>query len=116
MKPAVYGIPNCDSVKKARRWLNDHHIDHEFVDLRKNPPSAEQLRAWLEAVGDRVLVNRRSTSWKNLPVADREGIDAGQVIPVLAANPTLIKRPVLACGADITVGFDAASYSQRFTS
>ena len=116
MTTVLYGIPNCDSVKKARRWLEQNHVAHEFVDLRKTPPSAARLSTWLDSVGDKRLVNRRSTTWKALPDDQRAAIEAGDIVPGLEANVTLIKRPVLEHDNDVAVGFDAADYAQRFTS
>lgn len=114
MAAVVYGIPNCDSVRKARKWLADNEIAYKFVDVRENPPDAAKLHAWTDAVGAGTLVNRRSTTWKQLDPTARQRIDAGDVIDTLAANPTLIKRPVLEFAGTTMVGFEPDSYRTCF--
>ncbi|MGB0764639.1 MAG: Spx/MgsR family RNA polymerase-binding regulatory protein [Luminiphilus sp.] len=114
MNPIIYGISNCDSVKKARRWLETQDIEYTFVDVRQTLPTAELLGEWIAAVGPDKLVNRRSTTWKNLPEQQRQAVIDGEVLPVLLDNPTLIKRPVLVHRGDTVVGFTPSDYDQRF--
>ena len=101
----VYGLKNCDSCRKARRWLDARGTAHRFVDVRETTPDSATLARWLEAVGADALVNRRSTTWRSLDDATRE---ASQREPTtrLVGHPTLIKRPVLETATDVTVGFN----------
>ena len=114
MHPVIYGIPNCDSVKKARQWFDAHAIAYTFVDVRKTPPSREQLARWMDCVGANLLINKRSTTWKNMSPNKRQEAEHGDTLTVLLDNPTLIKRPVLEHAGDVAVGFKADSYAQRF--
>ena len=110
----LYGIPNCDTVRKARRWLETRAIDYRFHDLRADGIDEATVRRWLDAVGAETLVNRRSTTWKQLTEPDRHQATGPGAAALLVRHPTLIKRPVLADGAGITVGFKEATYAERF--
>ena len=112
--PTLYGIPNCDSVRKARSWLAAHQIDYHFVDFKDAPPKIATLNHWLEALGTTQLVNRRSTTYRQLTEANKTALEAGDVAATLAAHPTLIKRPVLDWGGAISVGFSADAYARHF--
>ena len=112
--PTLHGIRNCDTVRKARRWLNTHGVDHAWRDFRDDGLDAADLDRWLVAVGDDVLVNRRGRTWRQLPEATRDGLDATALRALLLEEPTLIKRPVLVDGDDVVVGFDAEAYAERF--
>jgi len=112
--PTLYGIPNCDSVRKARSWLAAHQIDYHFVDFKDAPPKIATLNHWLEALGTTQLVNRRSTTYRQLTEANKTALEAGDVAAILAAHPTLIKRPVLDWGGAISVGFSADAYARHF--
>lgn len=114
MKPKIYGIPNCDTVRKARKWLQDNGIDYQFVDVRETSPTEKQLKGWIDAVGAATLVNKRSTSWRELSDSDKAAVEGGNVLPALMANPTLIKRPVLEYQDAVDVGFKAADYAAKF--
>ena len=113
-QPIVFGIPNCDSVRKARKWLDNKNIEHDFVDLRKDTPSAHQITKWLAAVGSDRLINRRSTSFKYLTQFEKETLSSSDVVSVLLAQPTLIKRPVLEWKNAVSVGFKAEDYARLF--
>jgi len=110
----IYGIPNCDSIKKARRWFESQDLDYTFVDLRKTAPTPPQLTQWIAAVGEKALLNRRSTTWKNLSEHDRLEAENGNALALLLAHPALIKRPVLEHEGETAVGFNAAEYATRF--
>ena len=114
MTTTIYGIPNCDSVKKARKWLDSRGIRHDFVDFRKTPVEGKRLYTWFDRIGAEKLVNRRSTTWKSLSEADRAKVDAGDGPSLIEDNVTLIKRPVLEHGTTITVGFSEAAYAELF--
>lgn len=109
MQPAsvtLYGIPNCDQVRSARRWLAAHGVTVEFVDYRAAPPAPALLQQWLLALGADALVNRRSTTWRQLGPEERAAAAAPETAAeVLHAHPTLIKRPMIVWpGGALTVG------------
>ncbi len=109
----VYGIKNCDTVKKARAWLDKRGVGYRFHDVRIDGLDAATLHAWCDAVGWESLLNRKGTTWRKLPDTDRQISGQADAITLMLANPTLIKRPVLVCGDAILVGFDEALYKQR---
>jgi len=111
----LYGIANCDTMKKARRWLDGHGVDYAFHDYRKQGIDEERLRQWSGSVGWETLLNRRGTTWRKLPEAAREGIDEASAIRLMAEQPSLIKRPVLDTGEALYVGFDAERYAGIFS-
>ena len=114
MTANLYGIPNCDTVRKARKWLTDNGIDHQFIDVRENTPPKSQIAHWVMSLGPAKLVNKRSTTWKNLSDADRNEAETGDTTAVLLANPTLIKRPVLEFRDVLNVGFSVDAYNHYF--
>jgi Spx/MgsR family transcriptional regulator len=109
----VYGIPNCDTVKRARAWLAEQGIAHGFHDFKKAGVPADGLDAWLRAVGWETLLNRRGTAWRALPDALKATVtDAAGARAVMLAHPSTIKRPVVDWGGGrITVGFDAEAWA-----
>ncbi len=113
----LYGIPNCDTVKKARVWLNEHGVAHDFHDFKKFGVPEAALDQWLAQLGWDVLVNRKGTTWRQLDEATRAAVvDAASARAVLLAHASLIKRPVVRWSdqADgVTVGFDAAGWQGR---
>lgn len=102
----VHGIGNCDACRKARRWMEDQGLEYEWVDLREHPPAAETVERWLDQAGVDRLVNRRSTTWRNLPANQRPAPDFDGWAAFLLDHPTLLKRPVFDDGARIRLGFD----------
>lgn len=111
----LYGIPNCDTVKKARAWLGAQGVAHAFHDFKKQGVPEAALDAWLAALGWEALVNRKGTTWRGLDDATRAAVaDAAGARRALLAKPSLIKRPVVqwADGA-FTAGFDAADWQRR---
>ena len=111
----LYGITNCDTVKRARAWLAAHAIETSFHDFRKDGVPEPRLDAWLGALGWEALLNRRGTTWRRLDEAQRAGVtDAASARRVMLAQPSVIKRPVVEWGAgQITVGFDADAWLRR---
>lgn len=109
----VYGIPNCDTVKKARAWLDARGVAHEFVDFRKVPPPEALIAHWIATLGRDRVVNRRGTTWRGLPpdVQARADTDAGAAA-VLAAHPSAIKRPVVVAGEALLIGFDESAFER----
>jgi len=113
----VFGIPNCDTVKKARQWLADHGQDYQFHDFKKQGVPSDLLPVWQKAAGWEPLVNRKGTTWRKLDAATQAGvIDAASARALMLAQASVIKRPVVqwsADTADISVGFDPEAWSQR---
>lgn len=103
----LYGIPNCDTVKKARTWLTEHGVAHEFHDFKKAGVPAERLPAWIAAVGWEKLLNRAGTTWRKLDPADQaSAVDAPSASALMVAQASVIKRPVVEwADGRITVGF-----------
>ena len=111
----VFGIPNCDTVKKARTWLTDHGVAYSFHDFKKQGVPADQLPGWIAAVGWEKLVNRKGTTWRKLD-ADTQAavVDAPSASALMQAQPSVVKRPVvLWADGGLTVGFDSASFAAR---
>jgi arsenate reductase (glutaredoxin) len=105
-----YGIPNCDTVKKAREWLESRGIAYTFHDYKKQGADAAQIARWVEQAGlDRVL-NRAGTTFRKLPDADRADLDADEAAMLMAANPSCIKRPVVEHPGGLLVGFKEAEW------
>ncbi len=111
---AVWGIPNCDTMKKARRWLDEHGVEYTFHDYAKAGIDADKLQAWSDKVGWDQLLNRRGTTYRKLDESDRSGIDEAKAIRLMAEHPSLIKRPVIERGDEIVVGFDDTLYTKLF--
>ena len=110
----VYGIPNCDTVKKARAWLDGKGIAHRFHDFKKLGISAELLQAWSEAVGWQRLLNRQGSTWRKLdPAVQAVACDSTGACALMAKQPSLIKRPVVQWQGHLSVGFDAADWEKH---
>ena len=110
----VYGIPNCDTVKKARVWLASHGVAYTFHDFKKQGVPAEHLPAWQKAVGWEKLLNRQGTTWRKLErQLQAATTDAASAQALMLAHASVIKRPVVDWGTGVTVGFDEASWTAR---
>jgi Spx/MgsR family transcriptional regulator len=110
----IYGIPNCDTMKKARTWLDAHGVTYRFHDYRVEGIDRAHLEAWVKALGWEKVLNQTSTSFKALPAQDRVGLDARKAIALMLANPTMIKRPVLDLGRRLIAGFKPDIYVETF--
>lgn len=110
----LYGIKNCDTVKKARRWLDDNNVDYHFHDFRADGLEKTQIQGWIAELGWETLVNKRSTTWKALDDSVKTTLNDKTIIDVIADAPTLIKRPLLDTGNKRHVGFKTADYEQLF--
>lgn len=113
--PVLHGIPNCDTVKRARAWLGERGADYRFHDFKKAGVPAEALARWADAAGWDKLLNRQGTTWRKLAEADKAAVaDADSALRLMQAQPSVIKRPVVDWpdGA-VTVGFDAADWTRR---
>jgi arsenate reductase len=107
----MYGIRNCDTVKKARAWLDAHAIAYDFHDYKIAGIDEARLRAWASELGWEKLLNRAGTTYRNLPDADKAGIDEDRAIALMLAQPSMIKRPVLDLGDRRLVGFAEADWA-----
>ncbi len=110
----LYGIKNCDSVKKARKWLEEQGIEFNFHDFRVDGLDAGQVKSWVSQLGWEQLVNKRSTTWKQLDDETKANLSNESVVSVVLEHPTLIKRPLLDQDSHYSVGFKAADYQQKF--
>jgi len=111
----IYGISNCDTIKKARKWLEQQGVEYQFHDVRKDGLDEALLDSWLAAVGWEVLLNKRGTTWRALDDATKNSIDAASARALLLAQPAMIKRPVLVTDQRVEVGFKADHYQTIFS-
>ena len=114
MPATLYGIKNCDTVKKARQWLETNGSDYTFVDVREDGVDKTEVQRWLDKAGLDVVVNKRSTTWKKLSDEQKDGLNEITALDLLLANPTLVKRPVLTIDDSVFVGFKADQYQAIF--
>ena len=116
MPVTIYGIKNCDTMKKARAWLDKRGVDYDFHDYKKAGIERAQLEEWAKKVGWDTLLNRAGTTFRNLPDKDKNGIDAKKAIALMLAQPSMIKRPVLDLGrGKLLVGFAPETYKAAVT-
>lgn len=114
MTLTLYGIPNCDTVKKARRWLDDRGVPHRFHDFRKDGLDAARLQGWIDTLGWEKLLNKSGTTFRKLPDAQKEGLDAAAAKALMLDQPAMIRRPVVEADGALSVGFSADDWHQRF--
>jgi Spx/MgsR family transcriptional regulator len=105
-----YGIPGCDTVKKARAWLDAKGIDYAFHDYKKEGADPARLRRWIAAKGWETVLNRRGTTFRQLAETDKADLDAGKAVALMQAHPSTIKRPVVEHPGGLLVGFDPAQW------
>ncbi len=108
----VYGIKNCDTMKKTFRWLDDHDVAYEFHDYKKQGIDPSTLENWLGQIGWEILVNRRGTTWRKLPDEQKSSMDETLAKQVMQDNPSIIKRPLIDSGNGLIVGFSESELSQ----
>jgi arsenate reductase (glutaredoxin) len=113
MAPTLYGIPNCDTVKNARRWLDAAGIVYAFHDYKRSGVDAAKLAAWCDVLGWEVVLNRAGTTFRKLPDADKVGLDRNAAIRLMCAQPSLIKRPALECPNGVLIGFEPDRWRDR---
>ena len=112
----LYGIPNCDTVKKARTWLAEHNIAYEFADFKKRPPDTALIERWLQDIPLETLLNKRGTTWRKLSSEEQASAGStGGAVKLMAAHPSLIKRPILHYCGRYSAGFQADTYAQIFS-
>ena len=107
----LYGIPNCDTIKKSRKWLKDNGIDYEFHDYKKLGVPEKELKFWIKKLGWEILLNKRGTTWRKLDEQVKNSVNEASAIQIMLDNPSIIKRPVLVKGTNILVGFKESEYS-----
>ena len=110
----LYGIRNCDTMKKAWTWLDEHGVAYAFHDYKKAGIDRARLEAWADQVGWQTLLNRAGTTFRALPDADKANLTESSALGLMLAHPSMIKRPVLETGAGLLVGCKADSYAERF--
>ncbi|TNE83677.1 MAG: ArsC family reductase [Gammaproteobacteria bacterium] len=110
----LFGIKNCDTVKKARKWLDDNGITYDFHDFKKDGLDDALLAHWEQTVGWELLLNRRGTTWRKLPEDVRDNISAQSAHQLMLDNPSIIKRPVAEQGDSVSVGFSADDWATKF--
>ena len=115
MTATIYGIKNCDTMKKAFDWLKAHDVAYRFHDYRVDGIDAESVRGWCGKLGWETVLNKASTTFRELPAAEKADLDAEKAIALMAGSPTMIKRPVLVVGDTVTSGFKPAIYEDIFT-
>lgn len=114
MTLTMYGIANCDTIKKAQGWLGERGIAHDFHDYRKNGLDPALLAHWVDALGWEALLNRTGTTFRKLPEDARQGLDRDRALALMIDQPAMIRRPVLTDGDMIEVGFKADRYAALF--
>ena len=114
MTVTLYGIPNCDTVKKARNWLADAGVDYMFHDYKKAGIDEASLRRWADEAGWEKLLNKAGTTFRKLPDADKADIDADKAVALMLAHPSMIKRPVVEGAGALLVGFKPDLYATAF--
>lgn len=113
MATTIYGIKNCDTMKKARAWLDAKDVAYDFHDYKTAGVTKEKLKGWSDKLGWETLLNRAGTTFKKLPDADKEGLTEKKALALMLAQPSMIKRPVLELGGKLVVGFKAEIYEKE---
>jgi arsenate reductase len=113
MPTTIYGIKNCDTMKKARAWLDGHGVAYDFHDYKTEGIAKDKLRQWSDQLGWETLLNRAGTTFRKLPERDKEGLNANKALALMLAQPSMIKRPVLDLGGKLLVGFKPEIYAKE---
>jgi len=114
MKPKVYGISNCDTMKKAFAWLDARKVAYDFHDYKKEGVPSGKLQEWAKRSGWEKLANSRGPTWRRIPDAEKAGLNEAKAISLLAKNSSAIKRPIVEAGGKLLVGFDPAQFEATF--
>jgi arsenate reductase len=109
----IYGIKNCDTMKKARAWLDGHGVAYAFHDYKTAGITKDKLKRWSDELGWQTLLNRAGTTFRKLPDADKEGLNERKALALMLAQPSMIKRPVLEAGSKLLVGFKPEIYAKE---
>ena len=110
----IYGIKNCETMKKALAWLDDHGVRYDFHDYKTAGIDVAKLKGWAKQVGWKTLLNTRGTTWRKLSPSQQANLDEAKAMRLMSENPSLIKRPVLEHGGALMVGFIPERYSEAF--
>jgi arsenate reductase len=111
MKVQLYGIPNCDTMKKARTWLEAQGVDYQFHDYKKSGIERAKLESWIQVAGWEALLNRAGTTFRKLPEAAKANLTEAKAVKLMLEQPSMIKRPVLERGKTLLVGFSPEKYA-----
>ena len=114
MTVEIYGIKNCDTMKKALKWLDDNNVDYVFHDYKKEGTDTDVLKQAIAEHGWEQVINRRGTTWRNLPEDIKENMDETQALEIAQDNPSIIKRPLLLHKNTVFLGFSEAVYREIF--
>jgi arsenate reductase (glutaredoxin) len=109
----IYGIKNCDTMKKARAWLDSHGVAYDFHDYKSAGIAKSKLKQWSDQLGWETLLNRAGTTFRKLPDADKEGLNENKALALMLAQPSMIKRPVLDAGGKLLLGFKPEIYAKE---
>ena len=115
MSITMYGIKNCDTIKKARAWLDENAIAYDFHDYKASGVDPAQLARWIKSEGWEKILNRAGTTFRKLPDADKQDLNAEKATALMLAQPSMIKRPILEYPGGLLLGFSPESYAQRLT-
>ena len=107
----IYGIKNCDTVRKTLRWFAEQDAAVEFIDFKKAPPSPELIQQWIALLGWEGLINKRGTTWRKLPEQTKASLDNVSAVPLIQAQPSLIKRPLIELQGEVWIGFDLQQFA-----
>ncbi len=110
----IYGIKNCDTMKKARAWLDEHGVAYAFHDYKSEGVARAKLEGWVKEAGWETVLNRAGTTFRKLPDKDREGLTEKKAVALMLEQPSMIKRPVLEVGGKLMVGFKPEVYAKAF--
>ena len=113
MTVTIYGIKNCDTMKKARAWLDSHGVKYDFHDYKSAGIARDKLKAWSDELGWETLLNRAGTTFRKLPDAEKDGLNEKKALALMLAQPSMIKRPVLEAGGKLLVGFTPDIYAKE---
>jgi Spx/MgsR family transcriptional regulator len=110
----IYGLATCDTTRAARKWLDARKISYAFHDVREGGLTRPLVEGWVRALGWEKVLNKASTTWRELPDKDKAGVNAAKAVALMLAHPTLVKRPVLDRGGELTLGFKPDRYGGMF--
>lgn len=114
MTVTLHGLKTCDTTRAARRWLDARGVTYAFHDVREDGLTRAQVEGWVKQLGWEKVLNKSSTTWRELPDSEKSGVDAKKAVALLLAHPTLVKRPLLDQGGRLSVGFKPADYAAMF--
>ncbi|MCM2504529.1 ArsC family reductase [Aureimonas altamirensis] len=114
MTVSIYGIKNCDTMKKARAWLDSHGVSHVFHDYKIEPPEPARLQGWIDDLGWEAVLSRAGTTFRKLPDEAKSGLDAERAKALMLEQPSMIKRPMLEADGALLAGFSPAQYERLF--